>query len=1194
MLVSGFGALPAHASLPLSFDHIAGLPRHTYPESVAVDATGNVYVADSAVGNTMVDDRVAKYDASGTFLDVVAGPGATAGSLVNPVSVAIAPSGNLYVLEAGYGASGASAANNRVSQFDALGNYLGSWGAYGTGNGLFKTPKSIAVDSAGNVYVADYNRVQKFDASGGWINSWTVASVRGLAVDAGDVLWIASTNTMARYSTAGTLQNSWTSSGATGVGTGAAGIAWVSSTSGVVRQYDASGNLLATLGSTVLSVPEGVAVNGGTLYVADTGNGRVARFSIPKVDTSWASSGVRGVALDGGVVYGTGGGNVQTYDTSGTPGTSWASSGASGVAADGSGNTWVSSTSGDVVRQYDATGALLATIGTGQLLAPQGVAFAAGKVFVADTGNNRIVRYATDGTLETSWALTGVTGVAVNGSVVYAAAAGNLRTYDTSGVAGVFWASAGATGVAIDGSGNVWVSSSAGVVREYSSAGTFLMSIGSGVLSGPQGVFAAAGGKVWVADTGNDRIVRFSTTTAYQLEWGEYPAPGVEDLPTGLAVDGSGNVYVTNKAQDVIQKYDASGAFLLQWGGTGSTPGLFDNPAAIAVSPSGDVYVADTDNMRVQRFDADGNFLAQWGSFGTSNGQFSSPAGIAVDSTGAVYVADTGNHRVEKFGAGGSFVSVWGTSAPAFSCSDGAFRSPKGIAVDGSGNIWVADSGNNRVQEFDAGGAWIKAWGANNASCGSSSLDGKLKGPSDIDFDAQGTMWIADRSNNRLQRFTTTGVFLSKIGSLGLDVAQFDAPSSVVVDGSGRVLVADTNNHRVQVFIDANGPDVTFSTGPSTVSSATSASFSFTANEPGATFECRLDGGGYSSCTSPNVLSSLTEGAHTAYVRASDALANVGNPATYDWTVDLTAPSVAIDTTPGSPTASTSASFTYHSSESNSTYLCSLDGTLPASACGASFSQTVANGDHTFSVWAIDQAGNQSGVPATYSWTVDTTPPVVHINSGPSGIVKSTSASFTFDSPDAGATFKCHLDGAAYSACTSPQSYSGLSAGQHVFYVRGTDALGNISPDKTQTWTVDLADHRPDAQIATGSTYVGNGVYNTTGKNQTKTLKTKANNTVTFKIRVENDGTDTDSYTFDGAGSVNGYTVTYKIGFTDYTTKITNGTLTISVAPGAYKLITMSVKVSSKGNASYSSLITATSGHDGTRVDAVKAVIKRV
>jgi len=1200
--VSGLGALPAHASEPLTFDHVAGLPRHITPESVALDASGDVYVTESSSSSSTTGDRVTKYSSDGLFLDVLAGPGVSPaggpknGFVANPNSVAIAPSGDIYVLENGYGAG--TNATNEVSRYDSLGNFLGAWGAFGTGNGQFKTPAGIAVDSVGNVYVADQgnHRVQKFASDGSWVATWDFTSngidpysTAGLTFDANDVAWVVGSNRVARYSTAGVLQNSFSVSGATAAVVDAKGNAWISVSGNSVKQYDASGNLLATLGSGEVSTPKGLALNasGDTLYVADTGHGRIAKYTIPTVDTSWTSAGVHGVTLDGSVVYGSGGGNVRTYSTAGVAGTSWASTGASGIAPDGAGNTWVVSTGDGVVNEYDASGSLLTTIGATQLSSPQGVAYAGGKVFVADTGNGRIVRYATDGTLETSWLVTGgvVTDVAVSGSTVYAAAGNNVRAYTTAGVVGSNWGSTGATGIAVDASGNVWVTSSAGVVRKYSSAGVFSLALGSGRLSAPQGVFVTAAGKVYVADTGNDRIIRFSPTIAFQLEWGEYPGAGVEDTPTGLATDAAGNVYVTNKAQDLIQKFDVDGNFLTEFGGSGAAAGKLNNPAGIAISPGGDVYVADTANQRIQKFDATGAFLTQWGSFGTANGMFDTPSGIAIDAAGNVYVADTGNNRIQKFGAGGAFVTAWG----GLGTGDGQFKSPHGVEIDGSGNVWVADTTNQRIQEFDAGGAFLSKWGS-----GPSGQDGRLSSPYDLAFDADGTIWVADRNNYRIQRFTTAGAFLSKLGAQGLRTAEFDLPSGIAIDTAGNVLVADTNNQRVQVFVDANGPDVTFSSGPSTVSSSTTATFGFSANEPGATFECKLDAGSYASCASGATFNSIPEGAHTLAVRATDVLANVGNPATYGWSVDLTPPTVSIDSSPSSPTASTSASFSYHSSEANSTFLCSLDGALPPASCGASYSHTVTNGDHTFDVWAIDQAGNQSGSAATFAWTVDTTPPVVHIDSGPSGFIKSTTASFTFSSPDVGATFECHLDGAGYTPCTSAKNYNGLTAGQHVFYVRGTDALGNKSADKTQTWTVDLADHKPDGQIATGTTYVGNGVYNNTGKSQTKTLKTKAGTTVSFKIKIENDGTDTDSYTVVGAGSVKGYAVSYYVGATDYTTKIVNGTYVFSVAPGAYKSITMKVKVGATGKASFSSLIKATSGHDSSKVDAVKGTIKRV
>ena len=168
-----------------------------------------------------------------------------------------------------------------------------------------------------------------------------------------------------------------------------------------------------------------------------------------------------------------------------------------------------------------------------------------------------------------------------------------------------------------------------------------------------------------------------------------------------------------------------------------------------------------------------------------------------------------------------------------------------------------------------------------------------------------------------------------------------------------------------------------------------------------------------------------------------------------------------------------------------------------------------------------------------------------------------------------------------------------MSAAQHIFYVRGIDALGNVSADKTRSWTVDLADHKPDAWISAGASYVGNGIYNATGLNQTKTLKKAVGVTATFTLRFENDGTGTDTYTIVGPGSVKGYTVSYSDRTTAYTTKVMAGTLKFTLNPGEYKTLTLRVKIGSTGKSSTGLLVKATSDREPSKVDAVKAVVKR-
>jgi DNA-binding beta-propeller fold protein YncE len=1192
------GAPSAHASDPLTFDHIAGRPRHLTPEGLTLDGSGNVFVTDTNSSTTSNDDRVVKYDASGTFKDVIAGPGTAAGSVTNPADVTIAPSGDVYVVEAGNPAGGLE----RVSYFTSGGTYLGSWGAYGTAPGSFKNPGGIATDSTGDVYVADTGnkRVQVFDATGTHLADWTlVTGPNDVAVDNADNVWVTAGNSVLEFDTAGVQQGSFTAAGATGV-TVAGGSVWVSSTGNVVREFSPSGTLLSTIGAGQLSGPQAVAVRANKLYVADTGNGRIVRFGLPGAASSWNEANVTAVSVNGGTVTTADGSNVRQYDTAGTPGSSWASSGAFGATVDGSGNVWVSSTTGNVVNEYDSGGNFLQAVGstapTTPISGPHGIAIGGGKLFVADTGNGRILRFDVSGAYEATVSLPGVTGIAYSAGTIYAAAGTKVYAYNATTLnAGVNWSSPGATDLTIDASGNFWVSSSSGVVREYNSAKTLIATVGSGTLSTPVGV-SIAGGKLYVADSANGNVYAFSFSSL-DTSWGQYPGNGVEDQPSGLATDAAGNVYVTNRADDLIQKFDALGAFVMEWGGTGSGNGKFVDPVGIAVGPSGNVYVADTGNNRIQRFSPDGTYQTQWGSTGTNAAakQMVSPSGIAIGASGNVYVSDLGNDRISEFDADGAYLRTFGSVGG----GDGQVDEPRGLAIDGAGNVWVADSKNNRIQEFSSTGAYINKWGGSGSGgISSSQQDGKFSRPYDLDFDAEGTLWVADRNNNRIQRMQPDGTFLSNLGPLagGLDIAQFKVPGGIAVDPTGQVVVADTSNNRVQVFVDANGPDTTITHGPASVTSSQSAQFQFTANEPNATFKCTVDGGGagpYTACSSGITVTGMAAGAHIFYVEAFDVDNNVGDPATFDWTVDLTPPTVAIDSSPPDPSATLSASFSYHSNENPSTYSCALDGSTPA-GCGATFSGTVVgDGQHTFDVWAIDQAGNISTNAAEYTWNVDTTPPVVHIDSGPSGYVRSTTADFTFSSPEGSATFECKLDGVVYAACTSPASYTGLTEGAHTFWVRAKDTNGNFSNAKSQSWTIDLQTHQPDGWIGVASRFVGNNVYNLDATKQIKTIKTTAGKVASFSVKIENDGTDTDSYTLKGGGSAKGYTVSYFAGITDYTTKVLNGTYTFSVPPGSYKTITMKVKVGNSGKASWSSSLTVTSSHQPSKQDAVKGIVKR-
>ncbi|MGH2724087.1 MAG: Ig-like domain-containing protein [Actinomycetota bacterium] len=253
--------------------------------------------------------------------------------------------------------------------------------------------------------------------------------------------------------------------------------------------------------------------------------------------------------------------------------------------------------------------------------------------------------------------------------------------------------------------------------------------------------------------------------------------------------------------------------------------------------------------------------------------------------------------------------------------------------------------------------------------------------------------------------------------------------------------------------IDSTPPVTTITAGPDVLTNRTDATFTFVANEAVQGFECDLDGQGYEPCASPRMYGGLEDGSHTFRVRATDLAGNVESTATWTWTIDTVAPEVTIDEGPQGTVATGTATFSFSSSKPGSTFLCSLNGGAFEPCASPKTYEGLADGPQTFNVQATDLAGNV-GASELRVWTVDTTPPVATIDSGPAALANSASAIFSFSS-EPGATFECSLDGAAFQSCSSPEEHQGLSDGSHVFAVRATDTAGNVGIEALHAWTID-------------------------------------------------------------------------------------------------------------------------------------------
>jgi hypothetical protein len=206
---------------------------------------------------------------------------------------------------------------------------------------------------------------------------------------------------------------------------------------------------------------------------------------------------------------------------------------------------------------------------------------------------------------------------------------------------------------------------------------------------------------------------------------------------------------------------------------------------AFTAAPDGNLYGLGFHD-EVLKYTTAGTLLDSWGGPGRIPGAFDDPEGIAADSAGNVYVADTGNNRIQKFSSAGAFLDQWGGTG----ADPGEFASPKGVATDLAGNVYVADTGNNRVQSFTPDGVFLAQWG-----------QGTYEGPNDLTVDAEGRVFVLNSAAGvpKITRSTATGADLFSWGAAGAGNGQWEIGEGIAsVDG--KVFLADPVNARAQVF----------------------------------------------------------------------------------------------------------------------------------------------------------------------------------------------------------------------------------------------------------------------------------------------------------------------------------------------------------------------------------------------------------
>ena len=1177
------------------------------PSKIALDGAGNLYIADYN------NHRVRKLTVATGKISTVAGNGssdfsgdggaATAAGLSYPGGVALDPAGNLYISDSG---------NHRARRVDAasglIASYAGNWNQGFSGDGgpatlaSLNTPRGLALDPAGNLYIADSsnNRIREVIAS---VMPVTLAAPAAGSYGAPQSVTLTPNKPATTYYTT----NGSTPTTASAVYSGPI----LLSASATVKFFskDGAGNTeavktaaysitMATPKTTaapaggVFSAAQNVTLScndgsgpgcGSTYYCLGSGCTPTTLYSFPVAvtgsqilrfyskDTAGNSEPVSqasytlfaGFNPSGSVPGGVG--SIVTYAGGGVGGTG-AGVGASlsnpqGVAFDAAGNVYLADTGNHLVRKVSAATGIISTVaGNGsagfsgdggpavsaRLSSPRGIALdGSGNLYIADASNHRIRKVDSAGVITT---------LAGNGDAFYP---GDGSPAVASSI--------NPRAVAVDAAGNLYLTDDS-VIRKVDPAGVISTVAGGGTwgqlgdggpatqgwIYNPQAIALDTAGNLYLADQYNQRIRKVTVATGFittvagsgDSGYGGDGGPASGALfsgPSGVSVDGAGNIYIVDHNNYRIRKVTAATGLISTVAGNGggfsgdggpaSAAGML--PFAVAADAAGNLVIADADYRRIRRVSAATGIISTVA--GNDNTSFSGDGGVAVgadlaapqavalDGAGNLYIADQNNHRIRKVnGATGQITTVAGNGSAGYtgdfgSAAQASLNSPRALTLDGAGNLYIADN-SCRVRKVDTAGmiSTVAGAGCGSGGDGGPATQAYLYYPQGLALDGSGNLYIADSSNNSIRKVDGTGIITTVAGdgTAGFSgdggpatAGRLNYPTWVTADAAGNLYLADYNNHRIRKVAAGTGVISTVA-GSGTPGYFGDGGPALAANllnpnqvtldgagnlyiaEYGNNAVRRVDAvtgviitvagngaQGFSGDGGPATLASLYTPRGLAVDPAGNIfIADVGNDRIREVVLNPV-PVTSADPPEGS--YSTPQSVTLSPSEPSTTYY-TTDGSTPTTGSAVYSAPILLSASATLKFFSRDGAGNAESVKnAAYSITMA----VPKTTASPAGGLFSTAQNVTLScndgsGPGCGSTYYCLGSG-----CTPATLYSSPVAltGSALLRFYSKDTAGHPEPVSQASYTV-FAGYNPTGSVVGGAgtilSYAGGGFGN--------------------------------------------------------------------------------------------------------------------